>query len=510
MRGRFYLFVVICFAILALTFQSDNSCSKKNPFLELIKITTFKPIEIYKSPVKDISIDHCKYEWDEFGTCCNQEQLVAANQREVEEIETNRGKLDEVTKEIKEAASRILAWLEDHSSVKGSEILYESVSKYVTLDAHDLIGNSSKKCWDYMSRMRASALCSICSGRSEQYFNKSKILISPDTCSSSVAECEGFFRDYDNIMRGFLKIQSSFKLLTKNIQINKSLANLAKKIRAISPPEKLRIAFRTLRESTFIQDMKQKRSEKKAKNNDLQSKENEPYLKTESLKFLKLKSLICSMILNVRHVPLVTAIDPGKLKAEFKVTINQLKEELSQTLLELNKAAEERLKEATGKHLRLLREIKKEKQEKIAEIKENPNHYLKQLTSTVKPFNKQLAGENKRYFKERKSINQEFDGKIKKVRKEFDNKIKNVSKEYKAHLKSLKDRTLGLKIATASSRSLWLSSGSLSSVDYFTSDAQVFLAQQDNMFHSYDGAQGTTLVASTQPYIPMNITMAFP
>lgn len=44
----------------------------------------------------------------------------------------------------------------------------------------------------------------------------------------------------------------------------------------------------------------------------------------------------------------------------------------------------------------------------------------------------------------------------------------------------------------------------------FTSDSQVFLAQQDNMFTSYDGAAGTSLEHATTWKEPMNLTMPFP
>lgn len=54
------------------------------------------------------------------------------------------------------------------------------------------------------------------------------------------------------------------------------------------------------------------------------------------------------------------------------------------------------------------------------------------------------------------------------------------------------------------------SSLSLSAGNPFTSDTQVFLAGQDNMFHSYDGASGTTLDHETTYKQPMNLTIPFP
>ena len=52
-------------------------------------------------------------------------------------------------------------------------------------------------CWNYMAKVRSSALCSICSGRSTSFIEKDKFLVSPQVCDKAVSSCVAFFEGLD-------------------------------------------------------------------------------------------------------------------------------------------------------------------------------------------------------------------------------------------------------------------------------------------------------------------------
>lgn len=95
----------------------------------------------------------------------------------------------------------------------------------VAIGQSDLVKNfegDSITCWNYMKAVRGSALCSICSGRSEIFFKDDKALISMDTCLQAVNSCEGFFMtliDLAHALRAYKSNQTTLKTADEQLRV---------------------------------------------------------------------------------------------------------------------------------------------------------------------------------------------------------------------------------------------------------------------------------------------------
>ena len=77
-----------------------------------------------------------------------------------------------------------------------------------TLNNENLLktfNETSQKCWNEMTKLRGSALCSICSGRGASFFINSKIMVAQEDCDNVVKECKDFFEDIQSFFKGLVK-----------------------------------------------------------------------------------------------------------------------------------------------------------------------------------------------------------------------------------------------------------------------------------------------------------------
>ena len=56
-----------------------------------------------------------------------------------------------------------------------------------------------------MTKLRGSALCSICSGRGASFFINSKIMVAQEDCDDVVKQCKDFFEDIQSFFKGLVK-----------------------------------------------------------------------------------------------------------------------------------------------------------------------------------------------------------------------------------------------------------------------------------------------------------------
>ena len=80
---RFLLLAAICAAV------SANSCMAMNPLLPSLVDSGEVKAKIYDQPRINVKIEHCQAEWQQYGTCCDQDDLVLSNDLENRLIDFN-------------------------------------------------------------------------------------------------------------------------------------------------------------------------------------------------------------------------------------------------------------------------------------------------------------------------------------------------------------------------------------------------------------------------------------
>jgi hypothetical protein len=66
---------------------------------------------------------------------------------------------------------------------------FEKFADVGSPNSTEIFRNESVKCWTYMRRIRVSAICLACSGKSSRFFMADKGLVQPEVCQRSLENC---------------------------------------------------------------------------------------------------------------------------------------------------------------------------------------------------------------------------------------------------------------------------------------------------------------------------------
>ena len=149
----------------------------------------------------------CGEEWARFGTCCNI-TLLAEEANHVEEL--SKGAAASIFESIETMHEQTQSLLnkkvefetQDLQSAKKSKLVQHLNDKWKRIDSVLLgllndkgLKPSMNKCVDKFVKVIQKSLCSICSGRSEQFFPKSllgnKALVTQEACGYYIEDCIG-------------------------------------------------------------------------------------------------------------------------------------------------------------------------------------------------------------------------------------------------------------------------------------------------------------------------------
>lgn len=214
------------------TGKINPACLTKNKFLADLKVTEpcvgiFTNVLMPQAP----NSFKCGAEWNTFGTCCNSTHLENLYKFEADIIDRNK-MMTSIGLGI--LNGKINAWNTSDPF------------KAQALEMNKKVLATTEVCWNYVKKIRGSALCSICSGRSEKYFSasKDKILVDPTTCRTSVDSCEVFFNAYTWLRKNFKNLTQKLGLATSKEADEKTLYDAMKKaVEDYSPPQYLLDAF---------------------------------------------------------------------------------------------------------------------------------------------------------------------------------------------------------------------------------------------------------------------------
>ena len=199
--------------------------------------------------------DHCQAEWNTHGNCCEPKSLVKAFDDDNKTITNSATALQNTVKSIKVLLDAVLIDGKDTDSniddlplqyIEDKKARMAKIENLSNASFFTTISTSSDVCWNYMVKIRGSALCHICSGRSNTFFRDNMALISEDTCQEAVSKCKGFFKDLKAFVEDFKQVHDLIATQTEDIEIFKNITRVNDALKDTSPPDSLMTDFTLL------------------------------------------------------------------------------------------------------------------------------------------------------------------------------------------------------------------------------------------------------------------------
>ena len=241
---------LLLFVVMRGVQTSSDLCDSKNEFLKQIAT---QGVTIYPT-VNKKRANVCRPEWSRHGTCCEAKSLmdyalgdaekIRKNMRNVEAeyrhfttfLESAKDRLNDLklltnVRRKKSIPPHILKMMPViHDSYQRANHLISKILKG-KVDFLDLVifKKANDRCWESMIKIRASTLCSTCSGNSQNYFVGKQALLASETCSTIVSDCAESFSsliqyleavrsigsliDLEKETQGILKIKGNSEML---------------------------------------------------------------------------------------------------------------------------------------------------------------------------------------------------------------------------------------------------------------------------------------------------------
>ena len=377
----------------------------KNEFINTLKLVNVKLFKNVHTKVEYIT--HCKAEWSAHGTCCDGNSLARAFSEEKAKTINAVATIKQYANDILNATKAILVAsdnkYQDHqSSSKVSLGAVESVrlnseqkerlNSIISCQVHNTIERSSNTCWNFMLQARGSALCSVCSGRSQDFFTATKAMVNIQDCEAAIANCKDFFTDMSTFTTQLRDLLSFLTVFDDHITQKevKKITELETQLKRFVPDQKLLDAMHNYNHKSKASISKQRFFD---------------------------SNTICGHILSIRKPTFLEEMDDIMAKKKAMLSV------------------------VTNTHFQIYADLNANQAMGPTII--SPRGLLKRETSTF--------ASNWRYLQ-----------------------------------------------------------ATTSNTDPFSSDSQVYLPPQDNMFGAFDGAKGTTLDNQYSNSKPIDLSASFP
>ena len=200
-------FVLLLTAQVLSSAAKGISCPNSNPFIKLMKEAN---ATLHEKPVLSNSL--CGFEFEQYGSCCQLNDLRQYAQRDTEEIAASVKLINQEYKHFQGMMPKIFSLIKQialapidpnnrsmNSKIRSAEITLKDMKTaraqmwFKTVAAatehSDMFEEANTECWKMQEKARRVALCYTCSGRSRHFFNMQKALISVSTCQEFVKSC---------------------------------------------------------------------------------------------------------------------------------------------------------------------------------------------------------------------------------------------------------------------------------------------------------------------------------
>lgn len=295
MKNSFILLIaayVVSGAIISTQIANNlRTTCPSNPFLAYLQTH----VSLFGQP-KPGTTNRCGDEWKRFGLCCDETDLVRFVKADQQKItQAAEGFLSNII-EFKNTYGRILKialkpradeierlragpkTIMQFIRGENSKTFQKNIERQLSAK---LLSKNLIQCWKKVEAARSSALCSICSGRSETFFSEDKRIVMVDTdCNQLLRSCAPAFETTVEILeelgRFFISFEAAleqspcpnllttvsyFKSLVAEIEQKRLLQNF-KSYSEAHGSEKLKHAaglcssFLNIRGTTFIENAK--------------------------------------------------------------------------------------------------------------------------------------------------------------------------------------------------------------------------------------------------------------
>jgi len=185
----------------------SESCAHLNPFLGKL---ASRGVQLLEEPTTEqAAVDNkCGFEWEEHGTCCRYQSLVDYAKKDRNNTVNAAFRINDALHKVRFEFMRFKKLMEDFAKNKDFmansqlasmqsfvKFLSSNQSEKISLWLVNLGGLELKyetlvSCIETVNRIRTGSLCSVCSGRSSEWFLDDKALISEDNCHLMLDTCK--------------------------------------------------------------------------------------------------------------------------------------------------------------------------------------------------------------------------------------------------------------------------------------------------------------------------------
>lgn len=186
---------VIMASVLFSSIIGSTPCLNKNPFMSHLKN---KGVVLY-STAQSSTTQTCSKEWLPHQTCCEHASVKSYAQKETNAlaaiVQRVKTELQSATTQLVDAQLEITAIRGALAKLTVTAAVYDNRITNFRNDVQYLINPNPKltlnqeRCLNKTAALRTNSLCSICSGRSENFFSKGKAVMSVVDCKDTIDVC---------------------------------------------------------------------------------------------------------------------------------------------------------------------------------------------------------------------------------------------------------------------------------------------------------------------------------
>ena len=248
------LFLLKCFK--GSVIAPASACASKNAFMSRLISSEVAVFALPAVPANST----CSVEWGVHKTCCDVGSLVRYSIKDQKVTMNAAVNVTEsmylISRDIFNTVNMIQQLSNNNLPLGKFLTVYRASYFALELEAfrstHQTVLNNfadleskSQHCWKYIARLRASSLCSICSGRSQVFFKEDKASITIGTCHDVMTRCWSHFEVLVRFIKGvsilidslhneIVNGQQKFPtMLTENIQNVSKIATMLKEIHLV-------------------------------------------------------------------------------------------------------------------------------------------------------------------------------------------------------------------------------------------------------------------------------------
>ena len=243
MKASMHLLMIVCAALSSYVVTTGHSKCRQSSFEAYLKV---RGVRLLSSSVPSSS-GRCGDEWKQHETCCEEESLLKYAILDKKRIEWAVDRVKVQVSNLKDMIQRVLrkrqlipsnklAHLPTGSPIKDiaeflNPVFLEDLASSLRIISSTFNDNSFSNCRERMISIRSSALCSICSGRSEEFLFKKTIIFSSNDCQAVISECATTLHSSTRLLKFISDVQANVTIKIK--YLNEKLSTSIKKIQSI-------------------------------------------------------------------------------------------------------------------------------------------------------------------------------------------------------------------------------------------------------------------------------------